>query len=179
MSRQQGQEAVRFESYLGQLGAAVGHADRRAPLRAYVTGLLLPGDRKSVEPMAAKVDPLHVQARHQSLHHFVAEAPWSELRVLEVAREYGLQALERHGPIAAWVVDDTGLPKKGTLSVGVAHQYCGALGKAANCQVAVTVSLVNPTLSVPAGYRLYLPESWAELVEAVGRMAWQALEESA
>lgn len=162
MSRQQGQEIGRFESYLGQLGAAVGHADRRAPLRAYLTGLLLPGDRKSVEPMAAKVDPLHVQARHQSLHHFVAEAPWSELKLLEVARDYGLQAMERHGPIAAWVVDDTGLPKKGTLSVGVAHQYCGALGKAANCQVAVTVSLVNPTLSIPAGYRLYLPESWAQ-----------------
>jgi len=111
--------------------------------------------------MAAKWDPLHVRACHQSLHHFVAEAPWSEVALLAVAREYGLAALERHGPIAAWVVDDTAMPKKGAHSVGVAHQYCGVLGKAANCQVAVTVSLVNATMSVPAGWRLYLPESWA------------------
>jgi SRSO17 transposase len=106
-----------------------------------------------------------VRARHQSLHHFVAEAPWSELAVLDVAREYGLTALERHGPIAAWVIDDTSVPKKGSLSVGVAHQYCGALGKSANCQVAVTVSLVNATMSIPAGFRLYLPESWTQDTE--------------
>jgi SRSO17 transposase len=158
-------EATRFDSYLERLSMAVKHADRREPLRAYLTGLLLPGERKSVEPMAAKLDPLHVRARHQSLHHFVAEAPWSEVEVLRVARDYALGALERHGPIAAWVVDDTGMPKKGAHSVGVAHQYCGALGKSANCQVAVTVSLVNATMSVPVGFRLYLPESWARDAE--------------
>lgn len=161
MASHQSAEAVRFETYLGRLSVAVGHADRREPLRAYLTGLLVPGERKSVEPMAAKWDPLHVRACHQSLHHFVAEAPWSEVALLAVAREYGLAALERHGPVAAWVVDDTAMPKKGAHSVGVAHQYCGVLGKAANCQVAVTVSLVNATMSVPAGWRLYLPESWA------------------
>jgi SRSO17 transposase len=161
MASPESAEAVRFESYLERLGLAVRHADRREPLRAYLTGLLLPGERKSVEPMAAKLDPLHVRARHQSLHHFVAEAPWSELELLSIARDYALAALERHGPIGAWVVDDTSMPKKGSHSVGVAHQYCGVLGKAANCQVAVTVSLVNATMSVPAGFRLYLPESWA------------------
>ena len=154
-------DTARFEAYLERLSLAVRHADRREPLRAYLTGLLLPGERKSVEPIAAKLDPLHVRARHQSLHHFVAEAPWSEWELLQVARDYALAALERHGPIAAWVVDDTGLPKKGSHSVGVSWQYCGVLGKAANCQVAVTVSLVNATMSVPAGFRLYLPESWA------------------
>jgi SRSO17 transposase len=158
-------DAARFESYLERLSLAVRHADRREPLRAYLMGLLLPGERKSVEPMAAKLDPLHVRARHQSLHHFVAEAPWSELELLRVARDYALEALERHGPIAAWVVDDTGMPKKGSHSVGVSHQYCGVLGKSANCQVAVTVSLVNATMSVPAGFRLYLPETWARDVE--------------
>lgn len=162
MASQQSAEAARFEKYVGQLAVTVGHADRREPLRAYLSGLLLPGERKSVEPMAAKWDPLHVRARHQSLHHFVATAPWSELDVLNVAREYGLAALERHGPIAAWVVDDTAMPKKGSHSVGVAHQYCGVLGKSANCQVAVTVSLVNATMSVPAAFRLYLPESWMQ-----------------
>ena len=155
-------EAKRFEAYLERMSTAVGHADRREPLRAYLSGLLLPGERKSVEPMAAKLDPLHVRARHQSLHHFVAQAPWSEQNLLRVARDYALAAFERHAPVAAWVVDDTGMPKKGSHSVGVAHQYCGALGKSANCQVAVTVSLVNAVLSVPGGFRLYLPKEWAE-----------------
>ena len=155
-------EAERFEAYLERLSVAVGHADRREPLRAYLTGLLLPGERKSVEPMAAKLDPLRVRARHQSLHHFVATAPWSELELLRVARDYALSAFERHAPIGAWVIDDTGIPKKGSHSVGVSHQYCGVLGKSANCQVAVTVSLVNALMSVPAGFRLYLPEGWAQ-----------------
>jgi len=155
-------EAERFEAYLARLGAAVGHADRAGPLHAYLTGLLLPGERKSVEPMAAKVDPRHVQARHQSMHHFVASAPWDEQEVLRAARDHALAPLERHAPIAAWVVDDTGMPKKGRHSVGVARQYCGPLGKQDNCQVAVTVSLVNPVMSVPAAYRLYLPEAWAK-----------------
>ena len=155
-------EAERFEAYLERLSVAVGHADRREPLRAYLTGLLLPGERKSVEPMAAKLDPLRVRARHQSLHHFVATAPWSELELLRVARDYALSSFERHAPIGAWVVDDTGIPKKGSHSVGVSHQYCGALGKSANCQVAVTVSLVNALMSVPVGFRLYLPEGWAQ-----------------
>jgi SRSO17 transposase len=112
--------------------------------------------------MAAKLDPLHVQARHQSLHHFVSQAPWPERDLLRVARDYALAAFERHAPVAAWVVDDTAMPKKGTHSVGVAHQYCGVLGKSANCQVAVTVSLVNAVLSVPAGFRLYLPKEWTQ-----------------
>ena len=153
--------AERFAEYLARLAAAVGHADRVEPLRAYLTGLLLPGERKSVEPMAAKVDPRRVRARHQSMHHFVANAPWDDGAVLAVARDYALAQLERHGPVAAWVVDDTGYPKKGTHSVGVARQYCGVLGKQDNCQVAVTVSAVNATMSVPSAYRLYLPEAWA------------------
>src|SRR6059036_1830969 len=134
-----GGEAARFAEYLERLGEAVGHADRREPLRAYVTGLLLPGERKSVEPMAAKIDPRRVAARHQSMHHFVAQAPWDAPAVLAVARDYALAQLERHGPVAAWVVDDTAYPKKGTHSVGVARQYCCVLGKPENCQSAVTV----------------------------------------
>lgn len=151
----------RFEQYLDQLAKAVGHADRREPLRAYLTGLCLPGERKSVEPMAARVDPRHVRARHQSMHHFVAQAPWSDHAVLQVARQAALDALERHGPIAAWIVDDTGFPKKGRHSVGVTRQYCGVLGKQENCQVAVSLSLANEVASIPVAYDLYLPESWA------------------
>ena len=162
MTRRPAEEAERFEEYLELLSEAIGHADRAGPLRAYLMGLLLAGERKSVEPMAAKVDPRHVSKRHQSMHHFVANAPWDERAVIAVAREYALAQLERHGPVAAWVVDDSGFPKKGTHSVGVARQYCGPMGKQDNCQVAVTLSLVNSSMSVPCAYRLYLPEAWAK-----------------
>jgi SRSO17 transposase len=162
MARRPAEEAERFEEYLELLSEAIGHADRAGPLRAYLTGLLLAGERKSVEPMAAKVDPRHVSKRHQSMHHFVANAPWDERAVIAVAREYALAQLERHGAVAAWVVDDSGFPKKGTHSVGVARQYCGPMGKQDNCQVAVTLSLVNSSMSVPCAYRLYLPEAWAK-----------------
>src|SRR2546425_9645948 len=94
----------RFEGYLAKLGTAMGHADRQEPLRAYLTGLLLSGERKSVEPMAARIDPRHVSARHQSMHHFVASAPWDERQALAVVRDYALGQLERHAPVAAWVV---------------------------------------------------------------------------
>ena len=151
----------RFQEFVSRLFESIGHADRREPLRAYVAGLLLPGERKSVEPMAAKIDPRHVESRHQSMHHFVADAPWDERAVLRIARNWALEQFERHGPVEAWVVDDTGIPKKGKHSVGVARQYCGVLGKQDNCQVAVTVSLVNEVMSVPVAHRLYLPEVWA------------------
>jgi SRSO17 transposase len=152
----------RFREYLKQLGEAVGHTDRLEPLRAYLTGLLLPGERKSVEPMAAKIDPRRVRARHQSMHHFVSQAPWNDQKLLRVARTYALKQFERHGGVLAWVVDDTGMPKKGSHSVGVARQYCGVLGKQDNCQVAVSVSLANHALSVPAAYQLYVPDTWAK-----------------
>src|SRR3990172_5622897 len=115
----------RFRDYLERLARALGHEDRREPLRAYLTGLCLPGERKSIEPMAARVDPRHVPARHQSMHHFVANAPWDDAAVLRVARDTVLAALAPSGRVEAWIVDDTGLPKKGRHSVGVARQYCG------------------------------------------------------
>jgi SRSO17 transposase len=94
------------------------------------------------------------------MHHFVADAPWSDEAVLEAARDYALPALLNQGPIRAWIVDDTGIPKKGAHSVGVARQYCGQLGKTDNCQVAVSLSVANEFASLPVGYRLYLPEDW-------------------
>jgi SRSO17 transposase len=132
---------------------------------AYCTGLILPGERKSVEPMAARVAPGRVQAAHQSLHHFVAKADWSDEAVLAVVRAQVLPAVECHGPIRAWIVDDTGFPKKGRHSVGVARQYCGQLGKQDNCQIAVSLSVANDKASLPIAYRLYLPEGWANDVD--------------
>jgi SRSO17 transposase len=152
----------RFEAYVQALAASLGHADRAAPFRSYCAGLLLPGERKSVEPMAARLEPSRVQAAHQSLHHLVAKADWSDDATLAVVRQQVLPAIERHGPIRAWIVDDTGFPKKGTHSVGVARQYCGQLGKQDNCQVAVTLSVANQHASLPIAYRLYLPQAWAD-----------------
>jgi SRSO17 transposase len=151
----------RFDAYLDAIAGVLGHADRGAPARAYCTGLLLPGARKSVEPMAARLAPQRVPAAHQSLHHLVAQADWSDEAVLQVVRAQGLPAIERHGPIGYWIVDDTGFPKKGRHSVGVARQYCGQLGKRDNCQVAVTLAVANEHASLPLAYRLYLPEAWA------------------
>jgi len=151
----------RFGDYVGRLGDVLGHADRRAPLRSYTTGLLLPGERKSVEPMAARVDPSRVGAAHQSLHHFVAKAAWDDAALLAAVRAYALPALQEHGPVRAWLVDDTGLPRKGKLSVGVARQYRGQVGERENCQVAVTLSVANEAASLPIAYRLHLPEAWA------------------
>src|SRR3954462_13785246 len=151
----------RFDDYVERLGDTLGHADRRGPLRAYTTGLLLPGERKSVEPMAARGDPFRVGAAPPSLHHFVATAAWDDAALLAAARAYALPALLEQGPVRAWIVDDTGLPKKGELSVGVARQYCGELGKRDNCQVAVTLSVATEHASLPVAYRLHLPEAWA------------------
>lgn len=162
MARNPASTEGRFAEYLARLGEVIGHADRREPLRAYMAGLLLPGERKSVEPMAAKIDPRNVKSRHQSMHHFVATAPWDARDVVRAARNWVLEQFDRHGPIEAWVIDDTGIPKKGKHSVGVARQYCGVLGKQDNCQVAVSISLANQVLSVPAAYRLYLPEAWTK-----------------
>jgi SRSO17 transposase len=156
-----GTSESRFAAYVEGLAKALGHADRVAPLKAYCTGLILPGERKSIEPMAARVEPGRVQAAHQSLHHFVAKADWSDEAVLAVVRAEVLPAIERQGPIRAWIVDDTGFPKKGVHSVGVARQYCGQLGKQDNCQVAVSLSVANDHASLPVAWRLYLPEGWA------------------
>ena len=150
----------RFTAYVEALSRTLGHADRAVPFRSYCAGLLLPGDRKSVEPMAARMQPGRVQATHQSLHHLVAKADWSDEAMLAAVRQQVMPAIQRHGAVRAWIIDDTGFPKKGTHSVGVARQYCGQLGKQDNCQVAVSLSVANDHASLPIAYRLYLPEAW-------------------
>jgi len=151
----------RFESYMEHLAAGLGHLDRHAGLKGYCTGLMLPLSRKSVEPMAARVDPLHASARHQSLHHFVAKAEWSDDDLLRRVAQWVVPKMDLSGG-GFWIIDDTGFPKKGKQSVGVARQYCGVLGKQDNCQVAVSISLACEQASVPVAYRLYLPKEWTE-----------------
>jgi len=155
----------RFATYVDGLVSVIGHADRAGPLRDYCVGLMLPGERKSVEPMAAKTAPARTAAQHQKLLHFVGVAAWSDEKVLAKVGEMVLPEIERHGRIEAWIIDDTGFPKKGVHSVGVARQYCGQLGKQDNCQVAVSLSIANHHASLPVAYRLYLPQDWAKDAE--------------
>jgi SRSO17 transposase len=154
--------ASRFAAFVGELTSVIGHADRARPLNDYCAGLLVSEGRRSVEPMAAVTAPAEVSAQHQKLLHFVANAPWADKPVLAKVREMVMPAIERHGPIKAWIVDDTSFPKYGSHSVGVHHQYCGQLGKQANCQVVVTLSITNHHASLPIAYRLYLPKEWVE-----------------
>jgi SRSO17 transposase len=145
-----GDAASRFSAYVEGLASVIGHADRAKPLRDYCVGLMMPCERKSVEPMAAITAPERTAAQHQSLLHFVGEGNWSDEKVLAKVRELVLPEMERHGPIEAWIIDDTGFPKKGRHSVGVGRQYCGELGKQDNCQIAVTLSIANHHASLPA-----------------------------
>ena len=162
MDHQVCDDESRFASYVESLAEEIGHADRVVPLRHYCVGLLAAEGRKSVEPLAAVTAPAGLAAQHQKLLHFVANAPWSDERVLAKVRAMVIPAIEQNGPIEAWIIDDTAFPKHGSHSVGVQHQYCGQLGKQANCQVVVTLSIANHHASLPIAYRLYLPEEWAK-----------------
>ena len=151
-----------FERYIDRLCEVLGHQDRHAGFADYSRGLMLPIERKSVEPLAAHTDPLHVSAKHQSLHHLVAH--------VGMVGHGGFGPCARLGDARAWAAEEPvlldhgryGISKKGTHSVGVARQYCGQLGKQDNCQVAVSVSLATEQGSVPIAWRLYLPEKWAK-----------------
>jgi len=153
----------RFESYADMMVQALGHADRATPARWYMRGLMLPGERKSVEPMAARVHPENVPSAHQSMHHLVADSEWSDTALLAAVAREVVPALSEGGQARCyWIMDDTGFRKYGKHSVGVARQYCGQLGKIENCQVAVSLSLAAAEGSLPLDYRLYLPQEWTD-----------------
>lgn len=155
----------RYDGYMDELSACLGHADRVKPFKSYCTGLMLPVERKSIEPMAAQLEPERTAAAHQSLLHFVGQSPWDECALLTRVRETVLPVLSAHSPVNAWIIDDTGFPKKGKHSVGVGRQYCGQLGKQDNCQAAVSLSVATKDASLPIAWRLYLPEAWADDAE--------------
>ena len=150
----------RLAAYLDHVAKATGHADRADPLKNYCKGLLLAGGRKSVEPMAARLAPDNVRRMHQSLHHLVADAAWSDDDVLRCVRGYVLTAMRNREPVTAWIVNDIVFPKKGKESVGVARQSVVRPQKRENCRVAVSLSVSTQTSSLPVAFRLYLPENW-------------------
>src|ERR1700756_2418828 len=152
----------RFVGYVEGLTSVIGHPDRAGPLHDYCVGLVATEGRKSIEPMAAVTAPAEVSVQHQRMLHFVFNSPWPDEPVLAKVREMVVPRIERHGPIEAWIIDDTSFPKQGKHSVGVEHQYSGRLGKQANCQTAVTLSIANHHASLPIAHRLYLPQTWAK-----------------
>ena len=161
-------------SFLDDVAGALGHPRRRHWCDAYLRGVLLDGHRKSVEPMAARLKAIEQgdEDYEQALQQFLNQSPWDEQHLLDALHTW---IAKRFGTDGFLIIDDTGFPKKGQHSVGVARQYCGVLGKQDNCQVVVSVSVANDAVSLPVAYQLYLPESWARdrrRRRAVSPLAW-------
>src|SRR3990172_5935802 len=142
-----------FPEFMEPLVAEMGRSERCEGAALYVQGLLMPGERKSTEPMAPRLG-----GDMQKLQQFLADSPWDDQEVWQSIRKEVVPVME---PLAAWIVDETGWLKQGDKSVGVSHQYCGAEGKQANCQVSVEVVVSDGEIAAPVAGRLYLPESWA------------------
>src|SRR5689334_11243987 len=149
-----GAAARDLDSWLEPFLAALGHKKRRLWAPLYLRGLLGPSERKSLQPMAASLG----LSGHDQLQHFIASPAWDDAPLWRVLAEQADRLVG--GPQAALVIDDTALPKKGALSVGVARQCCGQLGKQANCQALVSLTLAGREVPVPVGLRLFLPEAW-------------------
>jgi SRSO17 transposase len=144
----------KLETFLADVVQSMGRKERRQHAEEYIRGLLMDGERKSIEPMASRLPDGDVQA----LQQFVNQSPWSNG---EVRASLARKVEEEFVPEAYWLIDEVSFPKQGQHSVGVARQYCGTLGKTANCQVAVTLDLGTEESSTPLDWALYLPEKWA------------------
>jgi SRSO17 transposase len=142
-----------FPDFLEPLVAELGRNERREGATLYIQGLLMPGERKSIEPMAERLG-----VDSQKLQQFIADSPWDAQQVWRAIRREVVPVME---PLSAWIIDETGWLKQGDKSVGVAHQYCGAVGKQANCQVSVEVVVSDGEIAAPVAGRLYVPEKWA------------------
>jgi SRSO17 transposase len=148
------QSIQQYQQFMAPLIAVLGRSERRVAATRYVEGLLMPGERKSIEPMATRLE-----VDKQSLQQFVTDSPWSDKVVWSSIRREVIPHLE---PIEAWIIDETGWLKQGRHSVGVSHQYCGAVGKQANCQVSVEVAASDGWVAAPLAGQLYLPKSWTD-----------------
>jgi SRSO17 transposase len=153
---------IRLERYFDGIGTVLRRRDRRESFALYALGLFGDGERKSVEPIAARAcaDPDLCNAYHDRLLHFLGVAPWSDVEVRRYAAGHGVSAMASREAVTDWIVDDTGFPKQGDKSPGVQRQYSGTLGKTGNCQVAVSVTVATRTMHLPLDMDLYLPKSW-------------------
>jgi SRSO17 transposase len=152
----------RLSDYFDEIGRVLGRKGRRESFALYAEGIFGDGERKSIEPIAARAcaDPARADAEHQRLLHFALDAPWSDHDVRLAAARYALEAMTARQPVDSWIIDDTGFLKQGSHSVGVQRQYTGSAGKVTNCQVGVSLTVTTPTEQLPIDFALYLPESW-------------------
>jgi SRSO17 transposase len=156
--------AVRVGGYFERIGKHLGRPEQRASFATYAFGILGEGDRKSVEPIAARTcgEPAATCRMHDRLAHFLRESPWSDRDVRLEAIRYAVDVVAAREPITTWIIDDTGMLKQGTHSPGVQRQYTGSAGKRCNCQIAVSLSIATATEQLPIDFELYLPRSWTE-----------------
>jgi SRSO17 transposase len=154
----------RLEEYFERIGKVLGDDKRRASFATYAIGLLGDGERKSMEPIAARscADPTRVDAEHQRLAHFPSNSNWRDQDVRRVAAAYALGVLTKRERVVSWIFDDTGFLKQGIHSVGVQRQYTGSAGKITNCQIGVSLTVTTATEHLPIDFELYLPQSWTE-----------------
>lgn len=155
--------ATRLDGFFGRLACHLKDRRKRESFALYFHGMLAEGDRKSVEPIAARAvgDPKGVDNMHAKLLHFLAYSSWSDRAIRLEAARYAIEAMERNEPVGTWIIDDTGFLKQGTHSVGVQRQYTGSVGKVANCQIGVSLAVATDTEQVAVDFELYLPKSWA------------------
>jgi SRSO17 transposase len=154
----------RLGEYFSEIGVALGNKKRRESFALYAMGLLADGERKSIEPIAARAcaDETEADAYHQRLHHFLTDSPWDDRAVRRVAARYAMTAMAERDPVEVWIIDDTGFLKQGVHSVGVQRQYTGSAGKIANCQIGVSLSVATRNEHVPIDFELYLPQTWTD-----------------
>src|ERR1700744_3886034 len=152
----------RLVSYFERIGDALGRKERRESFAVYALGIFGDGERKSIEPIAARAcaDPARADAEHQRLLHFALDSPWRDEDVRTEAARYAITAMTEHAPIDSWIIDDTGFLKQGSHSVGVQRQYTGSAGKVTNCQGGVSLTGATATEQVPIDFALYLPDNW-------------------
>jgi SRSO17 transposase len=157
------QAEERLLGYVDGIGELLGDKRRRESFAIYACGLFGDGERKSVEPIAARAcgSPEETEAMHSKLLHFVTRSDWENRPIREYAARYALHPMQMHGPVRHWIIDDTGFLKQGKLSPGVQRQYTGSAGKVTNCQIAVSLTLATEQAHLPVDMDLYLPESWA------------------
>jgi SRSO17 transposase len=152
----------RLAKYFDHIGDILDGRGRRESFAVYAFGIFGDGERKSIEPIAARAcpDPSKMDAAHQRLLHFAVDSPWSDRAVRQAASRYALEAMTEKEPVEVWIIDDTGFLKQGNHSVGVQRQYTGSAGKVTNCQIGVSLSIATRTEQLPVDFELYLPEGW-------------------
>ena len=154
----------RLTAYFERIGSHLPRREQRESFATYFFGILSDGERKSVEPIAARAcgDPHGTKRSQDRLLHFLGQSPWSDQAVRREAARHAISAMSEHAPVTTWIIDDTGFLKQGSHSVGVQRQYTGSAGKVTNCQIGVSLSVASRTEHVPIDFALYLPKAWLD-----------------